>query len=378
MVLALLLILTVYSEAEAQECSFQPSSVGSGVPDLQQVTTLPYCFIDECTIMRTDTGQEMDIVYTSESIVVVTASGNQISMAITVKKGEHLSCLTAKNYHNHHTIELVVGNIIEILIILVSGSIFVIHLLFKELRNLFGMLLMLYSIVMALYGFVTLALVWLHVRVATHSQVTCSILLYLEMEVTTISETLATCILIHLAYVMYRSSKVRPAIPAAVSKNLLKYYSVFVATIAVLFTTLIAGFDLGTKNYKHSLLPNGNCIFVENRNYSTINFMYAFVYLNKLLQIVAFSVYLYSFYKLNVYLRNAEVNLNHQPYRITIAMGATIGITQFVCLILDAAGLGLVGGLIADGFMLMQQCIIMASFMCTAKMRRLCKQHFCH
>ena len=98
MVLALLLILTVYSEAEAQKCSFQPSGVGSGVPDLQQVSTLPYCFIDECTIMRTDTGQELDIVYTSDSIVVVTASGNQISMAIAVKKGEHLSCLTANNF----------------------------------------------------------------------------------------------------------------------------------------------------------------------------------------------------------------------------------------------------------------------------------------
>ena len=374
MVYSTLFFLTLTFSVTAEECQ-QP--VGSGVLDIQQVTTIQYCFIDNCTIMRIDTGEELDIVYTTQSFLVTTPTGNQTSMVIA-KKGKPLSCLIVTDNRHHHTAELVVANTVEILTILVSGSIFVMHLLFKQLHNLFGMLLMLYSIVMVLNGFVTLALVWSHVRLATHSQITCSILLYLEMEVTTISEALATCILVHLAYIMYRSCKVRPAIPTTVSKALLKYYTAYVASTTVLFTILITGFDFGTKNGKYSLIPGGYCIFMENGKYNTINFMYAFVYLNKLLQILAFSIYLYSFYKLHVYIRDAQVNLNHRPYRITMAMGATIGITQFICLILDAVGLGLTGGLIGDAFMLAQQCIIMASFMCTAKMKRLCKQHFCH
>ena len=374
---SLIILMLTVSEIVTQECSNKQSTDGSGTLDVHQVTTIPYCFIDNCTIMRTDTGEELDIIYTIQSLLIVTPSGNQTSMVIA-KKGEHLSCLIVSNNHYYHTVELVAANIIEILIILVSGTIFVIHLLFKELRNLFGMLLMFYSIVMVLHGFATLALVWLHVRVATYSQIICSILLYMEMEVTTISEALATCILVHLAYIMYRSCKVRPAIPTAVSTILSKYYTTYMASTTVLFTILIAGFDFGTKRGKYSLLPNGYCIFVENKKYNTINFMYAFVYLNKLLQIIAFSVYLYSLCKLNAYMRSAQVNPNYRPYRITIAMGATIGITQFICLILDVAGLSFIGGLIGHVFVLVQQCIIMTSFICTTKMRQLCKQYFCH
>jgi len=366
-----ILMLTV---VVAQECSNEQPAGGSGILYGQQVTIVPYCLVNNCTIMRIDTGEELDIIYTIQSLLIVTPSGNQTSMVIA-KKGEPLSCLIVTE---NHTVELVVANIEEILLILVSGTIFVIHLLFKELRNMFGMLLMFYSVAVVLHGFVTLALVWLHIRVAAYSQMACSIMVYLEMEVTIISEALATCILVHLAYIMHRSCKVRPAIPTAMSRTLLQYYIAYMVITTILFTILIAGFDFGTKNDKYSLLPDGYCIFIDNRKYDTINFMYAFVSLNKLLQITAFLVYLYSLYKLHTHMRSAQVNLNYRPYRITIAMGATIGITQFICLILDIAGLSFTGRLIGDVFKLVQQCIIMTSFMCTTKMIQLCKQHFHH
>ena len=40
------------------------ATAASGMEDFQE---LQYCLIDKCTIMRIDTGQQLDIVYTSQS-----------------------------------------------------------------------------------------------------------------------------------------------------------------------------------------------------------------------------------------------------------------------------------------------------------------------
>ena len=42
----------------------------SGDDHLQQVTTLQYCLLDNCTIMMIETGKELDIVYTTDSLIV--------------------------------------------------------------------------------------------------------------------------------------------------------------------------------------------------------------------------------------------------------------------------------------------------------------------
>ena len=61
--LLLISILTVASGAIPLYCSDVQSSAASGSEntDLSQFTTLQYCIIDNCTIMRIDTGQQLDI-----------------------------------------------------------------------------------------------------------------------------------------------------------------------------------------------------------------------------------------------------------------------------------------------------------------------------
>ena len=53
-------ILLYYSDVQS------PAASGNENTDLSQVTTLQYCIIDNCTIMRIDTGQQLDIIYTTE------------------------------------------------------------------------------------------------------------------------------------------------------------------------------------------------------------------------------------------------------------------------------------------------------------------------
>ena len=64
----LLFILTV-SKVASLLCSDQQLPA-SGDDDLQQVSTLQYCLVDDCTIMIIDTGEKLDIVYTTDSLIV--------------------------------------------------------------------------------------------------------------------------------------------------------------------------------------------------------------------------------------------------------------------------------------------------------------------
>jgi len=54
----------------------------SGDDDLQQDTTLHYCQVDNCTIIRLDNGEELDIVYTTNSVIVTTQTDGNTSMMI--------------------------------------------------------------------------------------------------------------------------------------------------------------------------------------------------------------------------------------------------------------------------------------------------------
>ena len=69
--LLLIIIITVASGTTPLYCSDvqSPAASGSGNIDLSQATTLKYCIIDNWTIMRIDTGQQLDIVYTTESLL---------------------------------------------------------------------------------------------------------------------------------------------------------------------------------------------------------------------------------------------------------------------------------------------------------------------
>ena len=75
----------------SHQCNYDMYSTASGMVELQQNTTLQYCLVDNCTIMRIDTGQQMDIVYTTQSLLVVTPTDGQTSMIISKNEPE-ISC----------------------------------------------------------------------------------------------------------------------------------------------------------------------------------------------------------------------------------------------------------------------------------------------
>ena len=72
-VLFILLIITVTQTTSLDHhCNSDVHSSASGMDELQKPTTLQYCLIDNCTIIRNDTRQQLDIVCTTQSHLVVT------------------------------------------------------------------------------------------------------------------------------------------------------------------------------------------------------------------------------------------------------------------------------------------------------------------
>ena len=72
--LLLIAILTVASTGAAPiyYSDVQSPASGSHNADLSQVMSLQYCIIDNCAIMKIDTGEQLNIVYPTESLLIVT------------------------------------------------------------------------------------------------------------------------------------------------------------------------------------------------------------------------------------------------------------------------------------------------------------------
>ena len=118
-----------------------------------KVITLQYCIIDNSTILRLDTGDQLDIVYTEYSTLVVTMKDSQTTIEVPRLYDEQICCI------NDLPVDIVVPTPIYIylyvwlvLILTVTGYKIVIHLLYKKLNNPMGKLLMLYSIFLALFA----------------------------------------------------------------------------------------------------------------------------------------------------------------------------------------------------------------------------------
>ena len=137
--LLLITILIATSGTTPLYCSdVQSSASGSHHGDLSQVISLHYCIIDNCTIMRIDTGQQLDIVYTTESLLVVTPVDGHTSMEIA-KIDDEMSCLEYHNTNGGSQVAMfLLWLILASLSFIVSGYIVIVHLLFKELRTIFG------------------------------------------------------------------------------------------------------------------------------------------------------------------------------------------------------------------------------------------------
>ena len=378
--LIFVILSTVQTTSHHHGCNSDAYSPASGMDDFHSHdTTLQYCIIDNCTIMRIDTGQQLNIVYTTQSLLVVTPTDGKTSMIISKNEPE-LSCLIPNTADNF--IIQIVGIILLPILALISGYIAAVHMIFKELRSTFGKLMMYYNIAVIIQCANTFALNITRHNIAVHSTFLCYLFNSMFMQSAVVGETFSTCALAYLAYIMHHSYKSRQ-LTDQLNKKLYKYSIIYVLGNLLLFDIFILGYDFGTGTYKHTILPNGHCSFFVQSEYDTIRVFHVLNNINRALKGLLIVTYFTYHYKVSKTLRmvhslamGTDTQQNQLFLKIAITMGATLGISQIfftASWFFDNEIALRIGGF----FFIIQQCVIMSFYMCTKKMSRLCKDKFC-
>ena len=357
-VVLFLLLVATGSEAICHD----QQSTGSGVLDLKQVTTIPYCFIGECTIKRIDTGQQLNIIYTTNNVLVVTPKGNHTSMVITKNEEHSLPCRSDDVNNNLGPLIGQIGT--ATLLGILSSIIITVHLLFKELRNPFGKLIICYNLALCVELIGLIALSITHFKIVTNSQVTCQTIFFIFIQGYMAYEGIATCILAYLAHIMYYGYNLR-SISQEEHKKLLKYYLMYTIGSVGLFDFFVVSYDLATGNGVKTILPSGHCMFLGQDYDVTMKIPQAYAAFNKTTQIVFFLIYLFYFYKFNAE-RSNEANRQHKKisrelFMVATAMGATVGLAQFIWLLKIFGSIKYINGIIGAFILLIQQSIIVFS-----------------
>ena len=378
--LLLIAILTVVSGATPLYCSdVQPPASGSGHnTDLSQVTMLQYCIIDNCTIMRIDTGPQLDIVYTIESLLIVTPKDGRTSWVIA-KIDDEFPCLEDHNTTSDSR-NTVYEAINVLLMMMVSVCILIVHLLFKDLHtSLFGKLLMLYNFSLVIAGSTFLSLQLMHTWITVSSQAICHTATIMFILAFPCVESFATNILCYSAYLMYRCYHLKPEISKKRSKCLFKSYIAYSAFTFVLLFFVIIAYDWRTGNGKYTIMANGHCYVVDHSSYNTLVISTCIAGINKFIQITMFTVHLVYFYKFNMNVRATQISLqyNKNLFRIPIAMGSTVGRSFFIfALVLFVSEYSNITHFITGALFVIQQAAIFACLVCTQKMLTMCKACF--
>ena len=188
--------------------------------------------------MRIDTGQQLDIVYTTESLLIVTPKDAHTSMVIA-KIDDELPCLGYPNTTAH--VQVIIQITICSLIAMVSAYILIVQLLLKRFYALFGKLLIFYNLSMLCALGVVVTIILTHYYITVNSQTICYTIMLAYLITLTSTEISATSILSFLAYIMYRCYHLKSKIPKKTSQFLLRCYADHVVfTLILLFFVTIA------------------------------------------------------------------------------------------------------------------------------------------
>ena len=264
-----------------------------------------------------------------------------------------------------------------------SAYIVVVHLLFPELQTVFGKLLLSYNAVeVAIEIFALLSYVT-HYAIAVGSQLVCQAIIDMIMLLIMSTESYATCILFHVAYALYLNSKLISEMP----KNLLLRYNCFVFGLFAAYAVIIIGYDLYSGNGKETILPSGYCLFANDYSYDTLRIKDFHNIINKVVQLSLLVIFLFFYYKERSVISPASegssnvnpTRVSKQLFRIAVAMGAFVGIARIIWIATSiiAPNYALVTTTIGLLALLLQQCVVMVSFMCTQKMSRLWRERLC-
>ena len=310
-------------------CSLTPvtSKDGSGVDTLEENITLQYCVIDNFTILRLDTGEQLDIIYTKDSILVVTTNDSQTTIAVPRLYGEPVCSMDDYPRNMLPTSIYIVILVWTASFLSLTGYNVIKHLLYKKLHNPMGKLLMTYSIFLAINWVSFFMIITLLFKFPVNLNHMCHIVKLIFMTTDIGYEATATCILVHCAYNLRQSYKIIPSDLGEDKTLLRRYFGYIIGTITVSMFMILT-YDLGVSASKGNF--DGRCSPQDPIYNASVTIMFAIAIGNGLVQIAVFILYLYYWYKMWNSQHITNYQINRKLFNIAVGMGATISIANFI------------------------------------------------
>jgi len=246
-----------------------------------------YCLIDNCTIRRMDTSQEMEIVNVEDDSLVAVTTNNQ-TITIKILPDEDYCEDMLFGYSVEYVVLLVMKMVILLVLAVPSVYIIVLHLLKRELHySSIGKVLIVYNALLVVAVLLYIFLLSFHTLFRTSAPM-CQVIIYIRIYFLLCFEVSSTLTFVHIAHLMYHSHLGHFEIPSKWMRRLLAFYALVTFTIMIPMVVYLMLLDVFSGSGKEAVLESGHCVLPPGTTYSTLTHLTGYAVPFKIIQLMIF------------------------------------------------------------------------------------------
>ena len=288
-----------------------------------------YCVLNDSTIREKTSDDLLFVINDTGSWLMVTNGSNLFMIMFSINKS---NCEDPDGTYNPNIAIYAVQTSIHAIMILVTTCVIVLHLYFKELQTVFGILIILFCIFNNVYFLVT----FVHNRYQfTHkvndSGEVCAVLLYLRGILNSLAQFTRLTILFQFAYLMYNAYKVRSGTD---NKMILKY-AIFIISITTMYSVMVISYDMAATKTAFRTY-NGYCAAKFHSEGASFAILIIQLVSILIMQTVVFAIGMVLYYLVNK--RCCE--FRSSDTRVCLTLGSTAGLNTFLLVVVQFAGGG--------------------------------------
>ena len=284
---SLLVVVIVGSVAVSahNECPMGGNDVIEGNLTREDVE---YCLIDNCTIMRIDTSQELGIVNVEDDVLVAVATNNQTFAIMRLPDEEYCEDVLATGYTVEYIVLLVLKFVILLFLAVPSVYIIALHLLKRELQySSIGKILIVYNALLVVAVLFYILLLSFHTLFHASAPV-CQVILYIRIYFLLCFEVSSALVFVHIGHLMYHSHLRNFEIANKWMRRLLAFYALVTFTIMIPMVVYLILLDVFSGSGKEAVLETGHCVLPPGTTYSTLTHLTGYAVPFKVGQLMIF------------------------------------------------------------------------------------------
>ena len=371
-VTCVIVTLKLFPGSLCKECG-EPSMYYNNDPPVMIRDSYNYCFLNECAIILVESNTSLNIINDTGGWIIAT---NRTNLFTIFTNGSIQNCSSDGNENTSHrsrpNVVLYSFEIILYFVVLIVAIANIsIHFVYKELRTVSGILIIILCI--SLNILVTVAIVYAFIiyhQVNIQRDICAIIFSYFDLTICgNIYEATKTIILVHFAYTMYRSYRLLGSLEN--ERNLLCKYIAFIIATPIIIGAIIITVDVTVSRAAFNR-PDGECIpFLDisaGEGSTPISVILNYV----ILIIWLFVETLLLTVGLILYFLNTKkccVTSTSRDFRVSTVLVATVDLNIIVFVIFLFVDLSKVIGILLTAITAIQQAILLILFITSSKVK---------